>query len=162
VLLVVKVNALPLDFLELVILYTKSVNIGYNAGVPKVAKSIINNKTTGAAGIKDGVVGILDTRMMKIRGGECLCMKGGTIGGLAFTLCPLVGYSIIDIEVADVLGNSWSMVRANKDEWVVTGVGRVEVHPLTAWVVSVLHVLHLSGGVGNLCWGGNMVKKGRW
>jgi len=125
-------------------------------------KSIINNKTTSAAGIEDGVVSVLDTGMMEVGGGECSCVKGGAIDGLVFAFCSLIDYSIIDIEVTDVFGGMWSIIWTNKDEGVVAGVPRVEAHPFTSWMTSVFHVFCLGRGMGDLCWGGDIVKEGRW
>jgi len=56
----------------------------------------------------------------------------------------------------------WPSISSNKDKGVVTGVARVEVHPLAPWMVSVFHVLCLSGSMGHFCWGGDAVKEGRW
>jgi len=45
----------------------------------------------------------------------------------------------------------------------MTGVARVEAHPLASWVVSVFfHLFCLHRSMGYLCWGRNVVKKGRW
>ena len=96
VLLVVEVKVLLLDTLKLVILCTKHVHVSYNAGVPEVIKSIVDNKATSAAGIEDGMVGVFNTRMIEVRSGKGSCMKGGAIDGLVLALCPLVDYSIID------------------------------------------------------------------
>ena len=74
----------------------KHVHVGYNARVPKVVKGIVNNKATGAAGVEDGMVGVFNTRTIKVGGRESLCMKGGTIDGFVFALCSLVDYSVID------------------------------------------------------------------
>jgi len=52
------------------------------------------------------VVGVLDTGMIEVRGRECSCMKGGTKDSFVFALCALMDYSIIDIDVTDVLGNA--------------------------------------------------------
>jgi len=89
-------NASSTDILKFVVLCTKHVYISYNTGVPKVIKGIVDNKTTSAAGIKDGVVGVFNTRTMEIGSREGSCMKGGAIDGLVLALCPLMDYSIID------------------------------------------------------------------
>jgi len=162
VLLVIKVNALLLDILELVVLCMKSVNVSYDAGISKVIKGIVDNKTTGATGIEDGVIGVLDTRAMEIGGGECACVKGGTISGLPFTLYSLVNYPIIDVEVADVLGSTWSVVWSHENKQIVTGVGGVKTYPLATWVVSVLCIFSLGRNMGNFCWSGETVEEGRW
>jgi len=96
VLLVVKVNALPLDILELVVLCTKHMHISYDAGVPKVIKGIVNNKVTSAARVEDGMVGIFNSRTIEVEGGKGSYMKRGAIDGLVLALCPLVDYSVID------------------------------------------------------------------
>ena len=95
-LLVVKVNVLAFDILELVVLCTKHMYIGYNAGIPKVVKGIVDDEATGATGIEDGVVGVFNTRAMEVGSGKGSCMKGGAIDGLVLALCPLVDYSVID------------------------------------------------------------------
>ena len=87
---------MSLDTLELVILCTKHVHISYNAGVSKVVKGVVNNKTTSAAGVEDGMVGIFNARSIEIGSGEGSYVKGGAIDGLVLALCPLVDYSIID------------------------------------------------------------------
>ena len=57
----------------------------------------------------------------------------------------------------------WSSISTDEDKGVVTGVARVEVHPLASWVVSIsFYLLSLGRGMSHLCWSGNMVKKGRW
>ena len=45
----------------------------------------------------------------------------------------------------------------------MTGVSRIEAHPLSSWVVSVFfYFLCLSGSVSHFCWGRDAVKEGRW
>ena len=143
-----------LDAFKLVVLCAKHVDVGHDTGVPKMIESIVNNKMTGAAGIENSMVSVLDTRMIEVGGRKYVCMKGGAIGGLAFALCPLMNYPIIDIEITDVFGSAQPMVWPDKDKGVVTGVPRIKVHPLTTWVVSILCLLGLSGNVGDFCWSG--------
>jgi len=125
-------------------------------------ESVVDDKMTGSAGVENGVVGILDTGVIEVGSGECMCMKGSAVGGFVFAFCPLMGYSIVDIEVADVLGGLWPVVRADKDEWVVAGIGRIKTHPLTPWVISILCILGLSGNMGDFHQSGKTVKEGRW
>jgi len=96
VLLVVKINVLPLDTFEFVVLCTKHVHVSYDAGIPKVVESIVDHKMTCTAGVEDGVVSIFDTRAIAVRGGECSCVERGLVDGLIFAFCPLMDYSIID------------------------------------------------------------------
>jgi len=122
---------------------------------------VIDYETTGAAGVEDSVVSVLSTRTVEIWGRECLCMKGGSEDGFAFTICALMDYSIIDFEVADVLGDAWSMVCSHKGERVMTGVTRIVSHPLASGVISI-PPLGLCGGMRHPCWISGSVKKGRW
>ena len=71
---------------------------------------IIDYEMTGTAGMEDGVVGVFDTRAIEVGSGECSCMKGGPENGLAFAFCFLMDYSIIDIDITDVLGDAWSLI----------------------------------------------------
>jgi len=162
VLLVIKVNALLLDTLKLVVLCMKHVHISYDTGISKMVEHVVDDKMTGTAGVEDDVVGVLDTGMIEVGGGECTCVKKGPIDSLVLALCPLMDYSIVDIEVVDVLGSSWSMVGVDEDKWVVTGIGGVKVHPLTTWVVSILCLLGLGGDMGDFRQSGKTVKEGGW
>ena len=85
-----------LDTFKFVVLCTKHVHVCYDAGVPKVIESIIDNKITSAARIEDGMVGVFNTRTMEVGGGKGTCMEGGAIDGFVFAFCPLVDYSVID------------------------------------------------------------------
>jgi len=90
-------------------------------------------------------------------------MKGGAVDSFVLALSPLMDDPVIDQEVMNVFGCMWSGISTNEDKGVVTGVARVEGHPLSFWVVSVLfYVLSLSGGMGHFGWGGDTVKEGRW
>jgi len=122
---------------------------------------VINYEATGAAGVEDAVVGVFSTRMVEVGGGECSCVKGSPEDGFAFTICTLMDYSIVDVEVADVLGDTWSMVCADEGKGVVTGVTRVVLHPLTPWVIGIL-LLSLCGSMGHPCWISGSTEKGRW
>ena len=150
------------DVLEFVVLCTEHVDICYDTGVPKIIEGIVDDKLTGTAGVEDGVISVFNTRMMEVGGGEGMCVERGTIDGFVFALCPLMNYSIVDTEVMNILGGMWSVVWTNIDERVVTSVTEAETHPLTAWMVSILHVFGLGRDVGDFCWSGETVKKGGW
>jgi len=122
---------------------------------------VIDYKATGAAGVKDGMISVLSTRTVEVRGRECSCVKRGPEDGFAFAVCTLMDYSIIDIEVVDVFGNAWPMVHTNKREGIMAGVARVVTHPLTPWVISVLF-LSLRGGMSHSCWISGTVEEGGW
>jgi len=68
---------------------------------------IINYEATGAAGVEDGVISVFSTRAIEVGSGECSCMKGGPKDSLVFPICTLMDYSIIDVEVPDILGDPW-------------------------------------------------------
>jgi len=110
---------LPLDILKLVVLCMEHVHISYDTRVPKVVESVVNNKTTGAARVENGMVGVLDTRAIEVGGGKGSCMKGSAIDGLVLALCPLVDYSVIDQEITDVFGSVWSGVCPNEGKGVM-------------------------------------------
>ena len=75
--LVIKVNALTLDPFKFIVLCAEGVYISHNAGIPQMIECIVHYEVTGAAGVKDGMVGVFDTRAIEIGGGECLRMEGG-------------------------------------------------------------------------------------
>jgi len=89
-------------------------------------------------------------------------MERGAIDGFVLAFCPLMDYSIVDAEVTDVFGSMWSVVWTNVDKRVVAGVAKVEMHPLTTRVISILHILSLGRDMGDFCWSGKTMKKGRW
>jgi len=76
--------------------------------------SVIDYETTGAAGVKDAMISVFSTRAIEIGGGECSCVKGGSENRFALAICALMDDSIVDIEVADVFGNAWSMISADE------------------------------------------------
>ena len=96
VFLTVKVKALSLDIFKLVMLCAEHVDVSYDSGIPKVIEGIINNKAGGAAGIKDGMVSVLDTWMVEVGGRIRACMEGGAIDGLVFAFCSLIDNDIVD------------------------------------------------------------------
>jgi len=75
---------------------------------------VIYYEATGAAGVEDGVISVLNTRTIEVGGRECSCVKGGPEDGFAFTICTLMDHSIVDVEVADILGNAWSVIRPDE------------------------------------------------
>ena len=122
---------------------------------------VIYYETTSTAGVKDAMISVFSTGTVEVGGGECSCMKGGPEDSLAFAVCTLMDYSIVDVEIADVLGSMWSMVCTDESEGVMTGVARVVSHPLTPWMVSVPH-LSLRGSMSHPCWISGSTEKGRW
>ena len=109
-LLVVKAEVLSLDVLKLVVLCAEHVDISYDTGVSEVIKGVIDNKSTSTTGVEDGVIGVFNTRMTEVGGGEGLCVERGAIDGFVLAFCPLMNYSIVDTEVMDVFGSTWSVV----------------------------------------------------
>ena len=95
-LLIVKVKMLSLDALKLVMLCAEHVDISYNSGIPKMVEGIINNRVGGAAGMEDGMVGVLDTWVIEVGGWVRACMEGGAIDSLVFALCSLMDDPIVD------------------------------------------------------------------
>jgi len=122
---------------------------------------VIDYEATGTAGVEDGVVGVFSTGTVEVGGRECPCMKRGPEDGFAFAVCTLIDYSIVDIEVADVFGDAWPMVRTDKREGIMAGIARVVTHPLTPWVISV-PFLSLCGGMSHPCWVSGVAEEGRW
>ena len=161
-LLIVKAKTLSLDVLKLVVLCAEHMDISYDTGVSKMIKGIVDNKSTSTAGVEDGVIGVFNTRTMEVGGGEGMCMERGAIDSSVLALHPLMNYSIVDTEVTNILGGMWSVVWTDIDERVVAGVAKVETHPLTTWVISVLHILSLGRDMGDFCWSGETMKEGRW
>jgi len=121
---------------------------------------VIDNEATGAARVKDGVVSIFSTRMIEVGGGKCSCVERGSENGFAFTICALMDYPIVDVEVADIFGDMWPVIRTYERKGVVTGVARVVTHPLATWVISIPH-LSLRGGMSHSCWISGSTEKGR-
>jgi len=106
------------------------------------------------------MISVLGTWTVEVWGRECSCVKGGSKDSLAFAICSLMDYSIVDVEIADVLGSTWSLVCADEYKWVVAGVARVVSHPLIPWMISV-PLLSLYRGMSHLCWISGATKEGR-
>jgi len=124
-------------------------------------KCIVHYEATSAAGVEDSMVSVLDTRTVEVGGGECSCMEGGPEDGLILAICTLMDYSIIDVEVADVLGDTWPLIRTNEGERVVAAVAGVIAHPLSPWMVSI-PFLGLSEGVYHSCWISGSLEESGW
>ena len=122
---------------------------------------IINYEATGAAGVEDGVISVFSTRAVEVGGRECSCMKGGPEDGFAFAVCALMDYSIVDVEIADILGNTWSLVCTYEGKGVVAGVAGVIAHPLAPWVI-ITPFFSLRGDVSHPCWISGTTKEGGW
>jgi len=123
---------------------------------------IVDYEVTGAAGVKDGIISVFGTRVVEVWGGECSCVKGSPEDGFAFPICTLMDYSIVDIEVADVLGDVWPLIRTNEGEGVMAGIAGVVMHPLAPWVVSVPFALSLSGGMSHPSWVSSTAEESGW
>ena len=108
------------------------------------------------------MIGVFNTRTTEVGGWKGACIERGAIDSFVLAFCPLMDYSIVDAEVMDVFGSTWSVVWTDIDERVVAGVAEVETHPLTTWVISVLHILSLGRDMGDFCWSGETMKEGRW
>jgi len=122
---------------------------------------VIDYEATGAAGVEDAMVSVLSTRTVEVGGGECSGVKGGSEDGFAFAICTLMDYSIVDVEVADVLGDTWPVVCTDEREGVMAGVTRVISHPLTPWMVSI-PFFSLHGDMSHPCWVSGATEEGRW
>jgi len=122
---------------------------------------VIYYEAAGAAGVKDAMISVFSTRTVEVGGGECSCVKGGPKDGFAFAICTLMDYSIVDVEVADVFGDTWSVVCTDEREGVMAGVARVIPHPLSPWMVSI-PFFGLSGGMSHPCWVSGATEEGRW
>ena len=96
------------------------------------------------------MISVFSTRTVEVGGREWSCVKGCPKDGFAFTVCTLMDYSIIDVEVADVFGDAWPMIRTYKREGVVAGVPRIVTHPVSSWVVSI-PFFSLGGGMHHPC-----------
>jgi len=122
---------------------------------------IIDYEATGATGVEDAVISVFSTRTIEVGGRECSCVKGGPEDRFAFPVCTLMDYSIVDVKVADIPGDAWSMVRTNEGEWVMTGITRTVSHPLAPWMISIPS-FGLRGDVSHPCWISGMTEEGRW
>jgi len=122
---------------------------------------VIDYEATGAVGVEDGVISVFSTRMVEVGGRECSCMKRGPEDGFAFAVRTLMDYSIIDVEVADIFGDTWSMIHTYERKGVMASIARVVTHPLAPWVISV-PLLSLCGGMSHPCWVSGMTEEGRW
>ena len=122
---------------------------------------IINYEAAGAAGVEDGVISVFSTRAVEVGGREWLCVKGCPEDGFAFAICTLMDYSIIDLEVMDILGDAQSLVSTNEGEGVVTAVARIVAHPFPSWMVSI-PFFGLSGGVRHPCWVSGSSEESGW
>jgi len=111
---------------------------------------VIYYEATGAAGIKDGMISVLSTGMVEVWSGKCSCVKRGPEDGFTLAICSLMDYSIIDVEVPNILGDAWSLVCTDKGKRVVASVTRVVAHPLATWVISV-PLLGLRGSMSYPC-----------
>ena len=122
---------------------------------------IVDYEAASAAGVKDGVVGVFSTRAVEVGGREWSCVEGGPKDGFALTIYTLMDYSIVDFEVADVLGDAWSLVSTDERKGVVTAVARVVAHPFPTWMISI-SFLSLGGGVRHPCWVSGSSEESGW
>jgi len=121
---------------------------------------IIDDEATDAARVENGVISVFSTRTVKVGGRECSCVKGGPKDGFAFAVCALMDYSIVNFEVTDILGNTWSVICTYERKGVVAGIARVVSHPLAPWMISI-SFLGLYGGMSHPCWISGSAEKGR-
>jgi len=124
-------------------------------------KCVVHYEAASAAGVENSMVSVLDTGAVEVGSGERSCMEGGPKDGLILAICTLIDYSIVDVEVANVLGDTWSLIRTDEEEGVVAAVARVIAHPLSPWMVSV-PFLSLSGGMSHPCWISGATEESRW
>ena len=122
---------------------------------------VVDYKATGATGVENAVVCVFNTRTIEVGGRECSCVKGSPEDGFAFAVCALMDYSIVDVEIADIFGDTRSVVSTDEGEGVVTGVAGIISHPLAPWMIS-LSFLGLRGGVSHPCWVSGATEEGRW
>jgi len=122
---------------------------------------IVDYEAASAAGVKDGVVGVFSTRAVEVGGRKWSCVEGGPEDGFALTICTLMDYSIVDFEVADVLGDARSLVSTDEGKGVVTTVARIVAHPFSTWMVGTLF-FSLSGGVRHPCWVSGSLEESGW
>jgi len=126
-----------------------------------VVECVIHYEVTCAAGIEDGVVSVLDTGTVKIWSGKCSRMEGGPEDSFILAICTLMDYSIVDFEIADVLGDARSLVSTDEGKGVMTTVARIVTHPFPTWVVSI-PFFSLSGGVRHPCWVSGLSEESGW
>jgi len=122
---------------------------------------IIDYEATGAAGVEDGVISVFSTRAVKVGGGECSCIKRGPEDSFVLAVCTLMDYSIVDVEVSDIFGDTRPLICADERKGVVASITRVVTHPLSTWVVSV-PFFSLCGDVSHPCWISSLMKEGGW
>jgi len=122
---------------------------------------VVDYEATGATGVENAVVCVFSTRTIEVGGRKCSCVKGGPEDGFAFAVCALMDYSIVDVEIADILGNTRSMVSTDEGEGVMTGIARVISHPLAPWMISI-PFFGLCGDVSHPCWVSGATEEGRW
>jgi len=70
---------LLLDIFKLIVLCTEHVDVSYNPRVSKMVEGIVDNGTSGAAGMEDGVIGVLDTWAMEVGGQVRTYVEGGLL-----------------------------------------------------------------------------------
>ena len=87
---------MPLDVFKFVVLGAKHVNVSYDSRVPKVIEGIIHDKAGSATGVKDSVIGVLDTWAIEIGSRIRTCVEWGAIDGLVSAFCSLMDDTIVD------------------------------------------------------------------
>jgi len=102
-----------------------------------VVKCVVHYNSTSAAGVEDVEVGIFNTWVTIVGGGECTSVKWGGIDWLVFATSSLIDNAIFEGQVADILGRAWTCVLINIDEGVVSRVAKIEFHPVSSWMVIV-------------------------
>jgi len=102
-----------------------------------VIKCVIHYNSASAAGVEDVKVGIFNTWATIIGGRECTSVKWGGIDWFVLATSTLVDNAIFEGQVADILGRVWTCVVVCVDKGVVSRVAKVELHPVSSWVVVV-------------------------
>ena len=102
-----------------------------------MVECIVDNDSARAAGVENVEIGVLDTRMTEVRGGEGTSMERSRIDRLILASGPLVNDPVISRKVADVFGCFWLRLLIDEDEGVMRWVGKVEFHPFPSWMIIV-------------------------
>ena len=66
-----------------------------------------------------------------------MSVKGGGIDWFVFATSALMDNAILERQVADIFGRMWTCIFVHIDEWVVSQVAKIELHPVSSWMVVV-------------------------
>ena len=137
-------------------LCVECMDVGYNSRISQVVECIIDNDSARAAGVENVEVGVFDTRVTEVRGGEGTSMERSCVDRLILASSPLVDDPVISQEVMDVLSRFWLRLLIDEDKGVMRWIGKVEFHPFSSWVVIVVEHFCLCCDVD-----GETLEKGR-